>query len=1188
MLAVALCSAGPALAEPDSFWLGTGRDGAVTVSSANTVINRYAQVTAPTAPGDTDIDVSSTTGFAAGDLVMIHQTTGLIPVPASGSSANVDLSTSPVGRWELARVSSVSTNQLLFTAPLVYSYAASVSQVIRVPEYTTVTVSSGASIVATPWNGSVGGIIAFLAQGSLTNNGTISAVGAGFRGATYVRDTSGSKGCSETEMNEPAARGAQKGEGLGNGPGLTGRGNIGNAGGGGICYKSGGGGGSNRGKGGIGGFAHDTMDGRAVGGYAGAPVLFDPFLQLVFGGGGGSGHGSEVGGSAQGGAAGGGIILIRANQLLGAGDILADGNAVSYVPTTDASGGGGGGGTVLARFVGSAACKSATAVGGDGGYTNASSGKIGPGGGGGGGYVRVQGSSVPCTVRAASGLAGSTIVGGLFQDYGATNGSLGLQEKTLYGLIQPAVPTLNEPVTGSATNLTKPFVSATYSGQGTAVVGVFVDGIESGTLTCNSSGNCTGYLNRGLTEGSHQIAVASRVDGLWSARTATRTFMVDLTVPAAPTVTSPVNGAKINDRYPLIQGRSEALSTVEIFIDGSSLGTATADSAGLWSFKPTTLLAEGNRSLQAKARDVAGNTGALSSAISITIDVTAPGKPTIIKPEQDSVTNVTLPTIEGIAESGSTVTIYIDDAVVGTTTSSSSTWSFVVPAPLAGKTYGVKATAKDAAGNVSPASSVTTFTVDTVRPDTTLDPASTPPNPSRFTAASFAFSSNEPGGSFECRLDTAAFAPCLSPYDVSGLAHGSHTVQVRAKDKAGNLDDSPASFSWMVDTVAPAAPVVTSPSAGASLSMLSFAGTAEAGSTVTVLVDGSSLGTAVADASGAWSFTSISDVTQGSHSVTSRATDAAGNVGPTSSAITFTWDTRAPDTTITSAPSGVVTSASATLTFTSEAGATFECSLDGSEFAACASPLNLDGLVDGTHNFKVRATDPAGNVDATPATASWVSDTGVPSVSIASGPAKVTNETSATFSFESNELGASFECGLDGAAFVVCSNPVTFTSLADGSHTLQVRAKDPVGNFSGAESWTWTVDTVVPETSITQKPEAQTQETSATFSFGSNETGGSFECKLDGGDFAPCTSPVTYSNLAAGSHTLQVRAKDAAGNVDASPESYSWTISSPTNPGDGGGDDDPQGCGCSSPAGDPSAAVMALMGLAAFVRRRRK
>jgi sugar lactone lactonase YvrE len=90
-------------------------------------------------------------------------------------------------------------------------------------------------------------------------------------------------------------------------------------------------------------------------------------------------------------------------------------------------------------------------------------------------------------------------------------------------------------------------------------------------------------------------------------------------------------------------------------------------------------------------------------------------------------------------------------------------------------------------------------------------------------------------------------------------------------------------------------------------------------------------------------------------------------------------DVTPPDTGVTSGPSGVTPDSSATFTFSAtEAGSTFECDLDGAGFATCASPAAYSGLVDGPHTFAVRATDPVGNTDATPATRTWTIDSTVP------------------------------------------------------------------------------------------------------------------------------------------------------------------------------------------------------------------
>ncbi len=225
-----------ALAERDSFHLGSGRDGALTVSTTGTVVNAYAQVTAALATGDSVIAVTSSTGFAAGDLVMLHQTTGVSPVPAAGAQTQIDLTSAGVGRYELARVLSVLGTSITLTAPVINGFAANVSQVIRVPEYTTVTVNPGRSVAPAAWNGATGGVVAFLANGTLTNNGSVDARGRGFRGGQPVDDTSGTTGA--TGLDESAPTGAQKGEGIAvtrYGASHTGRGNVANGAGGGVA-----------------------------------------------------------------------------------------------------------------------------------------------------------------------------------------------------------------------------------------------------------------------------------------------------------------------------------------------------------------------------------------------------------------------------------------------------------------------------------------------------------------------------------------------------------------------------------------------------------------------------------------------------------------------------------------------------------------------------------------------------------------------------------------------------------------------------------------------------------------------------------------------------------------------------------------------------------------------------------------
>ncbi len=203
----------------------------------------------------------------------------------------------------------------------------------------------------------------------------------------------------------------------------------------------------------------------------------------------------------------------------------------------------------------------------------------------------------------------------------------------------------------------------------------------------------------------------------------------------------------------------------------------------------------------------------------------------------------------------------------------------------------------------------------------------------------------------------------------------------------------------------------------------------------------------------------------------------------------------------------------------------------------------------GSHQFRVRARDAAGNFDQSPATRNWTvtADTTPPQTTISSGTSGTTTNPVAQFAFTSSETGSTFECALDGPAFSSCTSPASYT-VAPGPHTFQVRARDAAGNVDGSPaSSSWTLqapDTTPPDTTIGAKPSSPTTDPLATFTFASTETGSTFECSLDGAGFASCSTPVSYT-VSVGSHTFQVRARDAAGNLDQSPASHAWTVEAP-------------------------------------------
>ena len=167
-----------------------------------------------------------------------------------------------------------------------------------------------------------------------------------------------------------------------------------------------------------------------------------------------------------------------------------------------------------------------------------------------------------------------------------------------------------------------------------------------------------------------------------------------------------------------------------------------------------------------------------------------------------------------------------------------------------------------------------------------------------------------------------------------------------------------------------------------------------------------------------------------------------------------------------------------------------------------------------------------------------------PEPAFAGGPpdGSLTTVRAATFTFSA--VGATgFECRLDGAAFSPCTSPVNLTAVADGQHTFAVRALWAGGPPAAAVTRTWTVDGTAPQTTITGGPAEGTTVTSraAELAFAS-ESGAAFECRVDDGAWTGCGSPHRLSDLADGPHRFEVRARDEAGNVDASPAARAWTV----------------------------------------------
>ncbi len=422
-------------------------------------------------------------------------------------------------------------------------------------------------------------------------------------------------------------------------------------------------------------------------------------------------------------------------------------------------------------------------------------------------------------------------------------------------------------------------------------------------------------------------------------------------------------------------------------------------------------------------------------------------------------------------------------------------------------------------------------------PDTMI--TSSPGEFSNNGTATFEFESNIPSARFTCSLDGEPSAPCTSPF-ARALGDGPHTFSVRAINASGLADDSPAEHLWSIDTVAPQTTLTEAPPSADNSTDVRFSFISNE---MFVAFECSLDGAAFTECRSADTFGPIGD---GAHSFAVRAKDRAGNVDASPAVHAWQVDTSTPDTTIVSGPSGSVASATATFSFLSPdagPGSTFECSLDGSAFAACTSPVTYNVAM-GVHTFSVRVRDANGNYDPTPATRTWTADITPPETTITAAPSGTVAMASASISFTANEATATYTCSLDGGAYAPCTSPYNVLGLAQGAHSFSVIATDEAGNADPSPATaTWTVDTVTPTVAFSVGPaEGETVGPLVVFGFTASE--GTPQCRVDGGAWMACTSSFSF-NHPAGTATFEVRVVDGAGNETIATRSFSVECAEP-------------------------------------------
>ncbi|MBE1443035.1 Ig-like domain-containing protein [Paenibacillus sp. OAS669] len=542
-----------------------------------------------------------------------------------------------------------------------------------------------------------------------------------------------------------------------------------------------------------------------------------------------------------------------------------------------------------------------------------------------------------------------------------------------------------------------------------------------------------------------------------------------------------------------------------------------------------------------------------SAAATDEVNVIGPAVPVVTHPANGSATNDTTPVISGTAEPNHTVTIVLDGTAAGTTVASSmGSWSWTPAVALAEGPHTVKVKSLDGTGNTSPDSNTNTFTVDTTPPPA---PVILRPANGYITndATPMIGGTAEPGLTVTIVLDGTAAGSTVATATgtwswkpASALAEGTHTVKAAAMDIAGNTSPDSNTNTCTVDTTPPAAPVVVTPSNGSTMNVITptISGTAEAGTTVTIVLDGAAAGTTTAVANGSWSWTPASALAEGPHTVKATVTDTVGNTSPDSNTNTFTIDTAPPLAPVITVPVNGSTMNSPTLAISgmAEAGAAVTIVTDGA--AAGTTTAAADGswswtpasaLAEGPHTVKATAMDIAGNTSPESNTVTFTIDTTPSAAPIVVTPANgfKTNNAMPDISGTA-EADAAVTVVLDGAAAgtttAAANGSWSWTpasALAEGPHTVKAMATDTVGNTSpDSNTIMFTIDTMAPVITLLGSNAISITEGEPFV-----DPGATAVDNMDGDLSAHITVTGTVYNQIPETYTLRYNVRDIAGNA---------------------------------------------------------
>ncbi|EAR6295599.1 non-fimbrial adhesin SiiE [Salmonella enterica] len=669
----------------------------------------------------------------------------------------------------------------------------------------------------------------------------------------------------------------------------------------------------------------------------------------------------------------------------------------------------------------------------------------------------------------------------------------------------------------SITNFTKPqFVGSTAPN---ATVIIKINGIAVGQAVADSLGNFTFTAPETLTDGTCNLeAEAKTADGSGSAKLV---ITID-SVTDKPTFElspeSSVSGHKglTPTLTPSIVGTAEENAKVDIYVDNKLVASVDVDKDGNWSYEfKDNELSEGENSIKVVAVDKAGNKNETTD--SIITDTIPPEKPTIELDDSsdsgiknDNITNSTLPTFIGVAEPGSTVSIYLGLKHLGEViVAKDGTWSYTLTTPLKDGEYNITATATDIAGHTSATANLP-FTIDTrisyfsAEIETTNDSGIVGDNVTNNTRPTFT-GKTEPNAIISVINSETGEEVIFKANDkgewtfnfTSDSVEGINNLTFTVEDVAGNKKDF--SFSYVIDTIAPVPPTVSLEDYvvlpnGIILSgndLPALVGTAEPKSTILLMRDGKLYDSIEVDSNGTWNYQFSNKFLQGAYDIEIISQDAAGNkssivkysftiqteVVPPKAELDASDDSGAKGDWITNKHNAL------TLLGTADRFATVNILIDGKTIGVTTADAdgnwNFDisrNLSDNVYKITVESIDPLGRTSSVDYQLTIDSFTPIPTVMLhdsADSGVKgdmITKINTPLFTgmAEANAKVSIYVDGvLSGEAIAGDDGVWNFqftTALSDGSHDVTVKVEDIAGNTASSSAYNFQIVTQ------TQKP----------------------------------------------------------------------------------------------------------------------